>query len=161
MSSLSSNLVLKVIQQDDAFCCWVCHGRFHGTLQKEYSGTFYGLLSGLYEEMPTNTQVQSDIVTHQTFFYNLLLFYSYQVNQPRGQCHQHIAKSKNPLAFCVWQKRCQFSFINVFCPNNQWVENNPSNICIFPTNICIFIASSPHGTTLTAFADVDSDVEGC
>jgi hypothetical protein len=40
----------------------------------------------------------------------------------------------------------------------QWVENNPTNICIFPT---IFIPSLPHGTTLTAFADVDTDVAGC
>jgi hypothetical protein len=66
MSSLSSNFVLKVMQQDDASCYWVCHGRFHGSLPKEYSGTFHGLPWGLYKEMPTNTQGQSDIVTHKT-----------------------------------------------------------------------------------------------
>jgi len=66
MSSLSSKLVLKVMQQDDTSCCWMCHGRFHGILPKEYSGTFYGLSWGLYKEMPTNTQGPSDIVTHQT-----------------------------------------------------------------------------------------------
>ena len=64
--SLSSNLVLKVMQQEDASSCWVCHGRFHGILPKEYSGTFYGLPWGLYKEMSTNTQGQSDIVTHKT-----------------------------------------------------------------------------------------------
>jgi len=32
--------------------------------QKEYSGTFYELLWGLYKEMPNNTRGQSDIVTH-------------------------------------------------------------------------------------------------
>ena len=42
MPSLSSNLVLKVMQQDDASCCWVCDGRFHGILPKEYSVTFHG-----------------------------------------------------------------------------------------------------------------------
>jgi hypothetical protein len=40
----------------------------------------------------------------------------------------------------------------------QWVENNPTNIRIFPTNIQIFL---PRGTTLTAFADVGTDVAGC
>jgi hypothetical protein len=43
----SSKLVLKVKQQDDASCCWVCHGRFLGILPKEYSGTFYELPWGL------------------------------------------------------------------------------------------------------------------
>ncbi len=41
----------------------------------------------------------------------------------------------------------------------QWVESNPSNICIFPTDICFLL---PHGTMLKAliqmliqmFADV-------
>jgi hypothetical protein len=37
----------------------------------------------------------------------------------------------------------------------QWVETNPSNICIFPTDISF---TPPHGTTLKAliwmFADV-------
>jgi hypothetical protein len=69
-SSLSSKLVLKVRQQDDASCCWVCHGRFHGILPKEYSATFYELPWGLYKEMPTNTQGQSDIVIHQTNIWN-------------------------------------------------------------------------------------------
>jgi len=41
------------------------------------------------------------------------------------------------------------------------VENNLSNIRIFPTNICIFITSLPHGTMLTAFADDDTDVARC
>jgi hypothetical protein len=35
-------------------------------LPKEYSGTFYEVPSGLFKEMPTNTQGQSDIVTRQT-----------------------------------------------------------------------------------------------
>jgi hypothetical protein len=35
-------LVLKVKQQFDVSCCWVCHGRFHGVLPKEHPGTFYG-----------------------------------------------------------------------------------------------------------------------
>ncbi len=47
-SPLSSNLVLKVKKQDDASCCSVCHGRFHGILPKEYSGTFHGLPWELY-----------------------------------------------------------------------------------------------------------------
>jgi hypothetical protein len=38
------------------------------------------------------------------------------------------------------------------------VENNPTNIRIFPTNIRILL---PHGTMLTDFADVDMDVAGC
>jgi hypothetical protein len=37
--------------------------------------------------------------------------------------------------------------------NFQWVENNPTNICIFPVT-SVFL--SP----LTAFADVDADVAG-
>jgi hypothetical protein len=44
MSSISSNLVLKVMQR-----CWVCQGRFHGILPEEYSGTLHGLQWGLYE----------------------------------------------------------------------------------------------------------------
>jgi hypothetical protein len=70
MSSLSPKLVLKVRQQDDASCCWVCHGRFHGILPKEYSETFYELPWGLYKDMPTNTWGQSDIVSHQTNILN-------------------------------------------------------------------------------------------
>ncbi len=35
-------------------------------LPKEYSGTFYEVPWGLFKEMPTNTQGQSDIVTPQT-----------------------------------------------------------------------------------------------
>ena len=64
--SHSSKLVLKVKQQDDASCCWVCHGRFHGILPKEYSGTFHELPWGLYKGMSTNKQGQSDIITHKT-----------------------------------------------------------------------------------------------
>jgi hypothetical protein len=44
----------------------VCHGRFHGILLKEHSGTFYELPWGLYEEMSTNTLGQSGISTHKT-----------------------------------------------------------------------------------------------
>jgi len=40
----------------------VCHGRFHDILPKEYSGTFYEVPWGLFKEMLTNTQGQSDIV---------------------------------------------------------------------------------------------------
>jgi len=42
-------------------------GRFQDILQKEYSGTFPELLSGLSKEMPTNNEGQSDIVIHQTY----------------------------------------------------------------------------------------------
>ncbi len=38
------------------------------------------------------------------------------------------------------------------------VETNPSNICIYPTDIHIL---SPHGTMLMAFADIHTDVAGC
>jgi len=44
----------------------VCHGRFHGILPKEYPGTFYEVPWGLFKEMFTNTQGQSDMVTHPT-----------------------------------------------------------------------------------------------
>jgi hypothetical protein len=33
-------LVLKVKQQVDSSCCWACHGRFHGVLQKEHPRAF-------------------------------------------------------------------------------------------------------------------------
>jgi hypothetical protein len=42
------------------------NGRFHGILPKEYSGTFYEVPWGLFKEMFTNTQGQSDIATHPT-----------------------------------------------------------------------------------------------
>ncbi len=42
-----------------------CHGRFHGILPKEYSGTFYELPWGVYNEMSTDTQGQSDIVIYR------------------------------------------------------------------------------------------------
>ncbi len=45
---------------------WMCHGKFHDILPKEYYGTFYEVPWGLFKEMITNTQGQSDIVTHQT-----------------------------------------------------------------------------------------------
>ncbi len=61
--SLSSNLVLKAMQQD---VTPAYHGRFHGMLPKEYSGTFHWLPWGLYKEMPTNTQGQSDISIHKS-----------------------------------------------------------------------------------------------
>jgi hypothetical protein len=54
---------LKVKYKDDAYCCWVCHRRFHGILPKEHSGTFYKVPWGLFKGMSTNTQDQSDIVT--------------------------------------------------------------------------------------------------
>ncbi len=63
-------LVLKVKQQADASCCWVCHGRFHGVLPKEHPGAFYDVPWGLYKEMPTNNHGQSDIVTHSTNIWN-------------------------------------------------------------------------------------------
>jgi hypothetical protein len=59
-------LVLKVKQQVDASCCWVCHGRFHDVLPKEYPGAFYEVPWGLYKEMLTNSHGQSDIETHST-----------------------------------------------------------------------------------------------
>jgi hypothetical protein len=69
-SSLSllfyTQLVLKVKQQVDASCCWVCHGRFHGVLPKEHPWDFYDVPWGLYKEMSTNNHGQSDIVTHTT-----------------------------------------------------------------------------------------------
>ncbi len=52
-------------QQEEECCWWVCHGRFHGILPKEYSRTFHEFPRGLYKEMPTNTQGQSDL-THST-----------------------------------------------------------------------------------------------
>jgi len=50
--------------------------------------------------------------------------------------------------------------------NNQWVENNLTNICIFCTNICIFctdICFLPHGTMLAALLRMsNTDVQyGC
>jgi hypothetical protein len=45
---------------------WMCHGKFHDILPKEYSGTFYEVPWGLFKEVITNRQGQSDIVTHQT-----------------------------------------------------------------------------------------------
>jgi hypothetical protein len=59
-------LVLKVKQQVDAACCWVCLGRFHDVLPKEHPGAFYDVPWGLYKEMPTNNHGQSDIVSHPT-----------------------------------------------------------------------------------------------
>ncbi len=43
--SYSYKLVLKVKQQDDASCCWVCYQRFHGILPKnilDHSMRFHG-----------------------------------------------------------------------------------------------------------------------
>ncbi len=48
----------------------MCHGRFHGILPIEYSGTFHELPWGLYKEMPTNIRGQSDIVTPSTYIWN-------------------------------------------------------------------------------------------
>ncbi len=63
-----SQLVLEVKHQDDASYCWVCHGKFHAILPKEYSGTFYEVPWGwgLFKEMFTKTQGQSDIVIYKT-----------------------------------------------------------------------------------------------
>jgi hypothetical protein len=44
----------------------VCHERFLDILPKEYPGTFYEIPWGLFKEMFTNTQGQSDIVTLPT-----------------------------------------------------------------------------------------------
>jgi len=59
-------LVLKVKQQVDASCCWVCHGRFHDVLPKEHPGAFYDVPWGLYKGMSANNDGQSGIVTHTT-----------------------------------------------------------------------------------------------
>jgi hypothetical protein len=40
----------------------------------------------------------------------------------------------------------------------QWVETNQSNFHIYPTDIHL---SPPHGTMLTAYVDVRTDVGGC
>jgi hypothetical protein len=40
--------------------------KVHGILTKEYSGTLYEVPSGLFKDMFTNTQGQSDIITHPT-----------------------------------------------------------------------------------------------
>jgi hypothetical protein len=40
----------------------------------------------------------------------------------------------------------------------QWVENSPTNICIFIAYICKQ-CTVPHGTTL--MTDVNADVAGC
>jgi hypothetical protein len=42
------------------------HERFKDILPKEYSGTFYKVPQGLFEEMFNNTQGHSDIVIHKT-----------------------------------------------------------------------------------------------
>jgi hypothetical protein len=39
----------------------------------------------------------------------------------------------------------------------QWVETNQSNFCIYLTDIRLLL---PHGTKLTAYADVRTDVSG-
>jgi hypothetical protein len=66
----SLQLVLKVKQQVDASCCWVCHGRFHGILQKnilEHSMKFHGdnikgcLLPLMVSQILYLTQLKSEI----------------------------------------------------------------------------------------------------
>ncbi len=42
--------------------------------------------------------------------------------------------------------------------SEQWVETNQSNFRIYPMDIHL---SPPHGTTLTAYADVGTDVGRC
>jgi hypothetical protein len=42
--------------------------------------------------------------------------------------------------------------------SEQWVETNQSNFRIYPMDIHL---SLPHGTTLTAYADVGTDVGRC
>ncbi len=39
---------------------------FHDVLPNEHPGAFNGVPWGLYKEMPTNNQGQSDIATHKT-----------------------------------------------------------------------------------------------
>ncbi len=68
--SLPSKLVLEVMLQDDASCCWVCHRKFHGILPKEQPGTFYEVPWGLYKWMSTNAWGQSDMVTLTTYIWN-------------------------------------------------------------------------------------------
>jgi hypothetical protein len=49
----------------------------------------------------------------------------------------------------------------VFVIKTQWVETNPSNICIFPTDICFLL---PRGTTLKALIwmlGINTDVRRC
>ncbi len=46
MSSLTHPNLFEGLQQEDESCCWVCHGRFHGILPKEYSRTFHELFMG-------------------------------------------------------------------------------------------------------------------
>jgi hypothetical protein len=62
--SLSIQLVLKVKQQFDSSCCWVCHGRFHDIVPQECPGAFYDVPQGLYKGMSANNHCQSDGVTH-------------------------------------------------------------------------------------------------
>jgi hypothetical protein len=40
----------------------------------------------------------------------------------------------------------------------QWVGNNLSNFCIYPTDIHLL---APHDITLTAYTDVHTDVGRC
>ncbi len=104
-------LVLKVQHQDDASCCWVCHGRFHIILPKEHSRTFCEFPWGLYKGMPTNTQVQSDIVTHKTNIWNKVnlckqaFFYNIFVNL--------ISTSKR--LFLSTPRSLSWSFLIIFC----------------------------------------------
>jgi hypothetical protein len=93
MSSLAHpNLFWRLSNKWMHLVVWVCHGRFHDILPKEYSGTFCEVPWGLYKKMITNTQGQSDIVTHQTNFWNKIIycakwisFHSIKVNEKKVQ----------------------------------------------------------------------------
>jgi len=95
-------LVLKVKQQVDATCCWVCHGRFHGVLPKEQPGAFYDVPRGLYKEMPTNNHVQSDIITHVSSHALLLRSKCLDCVKPENfsrslKCCTFMAKAHSPM----------------------------------------------------------------
>jgi hypothetical protein len=51
-----------------------------------------------------------------------------------------------------------FHFVSFCKLIKHWVENNPTNIRMF---LLTSIFLLPRGTTLTAFADVDTDVARC
>ncbi len=74
------NLFWRLSNKSDSPCCWVCHGRFHDILPKEYSGTFYEVPWGLFKGMLTNTQGQSNIVTHQTNIWNKSIYYAKRIS---------------------------------------------------------------------------------
>jgi hypothetical protein len=62
----------------------VFHGRLHGILPKEYSGTFHEPPWGLYKEMPINIRGRSDIVTHSTNILNKVNPFQEALFHPRA-----------------------------------------------------------------------------